>query len=95
MPIRDPVRLSSHYTPRREAWAGGEALRDIILKMVNALGSEGVTQAKEVDVEGGRGVQERPRGVRRVRARKKTEKGFFFKRLRKRKENQRVLYPRD
>ena len=53
MPIRDPVQLSSHYTPRREAWAAGEALRDIILKMVNALGSEGVTQAKEVDVEGG------------------------------------------
>ena len=82
MPIRDPVQLSSHYTPRREAGAGGGALRDIILKMVSALGSEGVTQAKEVDVEEG-GVQERPRGVRRARARKKTEKDFFFKRLRK------------
>ena len=57
-------------------------MRDIILKMVSALGSEGVTQAKEVDVEEG-GVQERPRGVRRARARKKTEKDFFFKRLRK------------
>lgn len=94
MPIRDPVQLSSHYTPRREVWAGGGALRDIILKTVTALGSEGVTRAKEIDVEEV-GVQERPRGVGRARARKKTEKGFFFKRLGKPKENQRVLYPRD